>query len=114
MLVFDMPLTVGFCRETKIANSTFKWFFTRMSSHMSGQSAFVIAGVVAISNITNVGRSVHVFFIMSFVDRLNVSILLELAFQLLLKGSTLLYVRLELKSTNTPSIVASSCKQKSS
>ena len=58
--------------------------------------------------------SVLFHFIMSCVDRLNVSILLELAFQLLLKGSTLLYVRLELKSTNTPSIVASSCKQKSS
>ena len=65
MLVFDMPLTIGFGSEAEIANGTFKWFFTGMRSHMPSQCALVIAAVSAITDVANVGRPVHVLLIVS-------------------------------------------------
>ena len=56
MLVLQVSLAVGFSSETIGTQFAFKGFFSSMSSHVSGQCAFIIGTISTCPHIADVWR----------------------------------------------------------
>ena len=65
MLVFDMSFAIGFGGESKITNGALEGFFSSMGTHMSRKGGLVIGAVRTGTDITDVRRTIHMFFVVT-------------------------------------------------
>ena len=65
VLVLEVPLAIGLCCETIVAELALKGFLSGVGSHVAGQGALVVTAVLASTDIANIGWTAQMLLVVA-------------------------------------------------